>query len=429
MRGQFPVRLGQMVDLLKRGLVPRLSALLAAVPVLVLEGPRASGKTAVGSILGEMGLVRTLADLSDPPVRAAAEASPTSFVENLRTPAFIDEAQLVPELTVAVKRTVDRTGEVGAFILTGSSRLGRAALGGSDPLAGRASRARLWPMTQGELVGRPINVLPSLLGAGRLSGSLPAVAVMDLLARIKRGGLPPLAGLRNTMLDAIRPQLIAEYVEGVLYHEVGRRHDRAELERTYRYLAATTACLLNVSSIANALGAKRETIQSRLATLDALFLLHTLAGHRSGKHRAVTAHPKVHAVDTALASWAARVGDEPPAAIWGSLVETFVINELCAQAGWLADPITVRHWRDNTRKLEVDAVLFSETGQSVAIEVKAGADIRPDDMRGLRAFLEAEAHATRGVVFYTGGLVLQLDERIWAVPISALWTGLSTETR
>ena len=314
-------------------------------------------------------------------------------------------------------------------MLTGSSRLGRTALGGSDPLAGRAARARLWPMTQGELVGKPMNVAASLLATGDLSGNLPSVTAADLLARIKRGGLPPLAGLRSTTIDAIRPQLIAEYVEGVLYHEVGRRHDRAELERTYRYLAATTASLLNVSSVANALGAKRETIQSRIATLDALFLLHTLAGHRSGAHRTVTAHPKIHAIDTALASWAARVDDEPPAAIWGALVETFVINDLRAQAGWLADPITVRHWRDNTRKIEVDAVMFSETGQCVAIEVKAGADVRSDDLRGLRAFLETESRATRGIVFYTGGLVLQLDERIWAVPISALWTGLPTLTQ
>ena len=72
-----------MADRLERGLVPRLGALLAAIPVVVLEGPRASGKTAIGSILGAMGLVHTVADLSDPTVRAAAEASPTTFVENL----------------------------------------------------------------------------------------------------------------------------------------------------------------------------------------------------------------------------------------------------------------------------------------------------------------------------------------------------------
>lgn len=159
-------------------------------------------------------------------------------------------------------------------------------------------------------------------------------------------------------------QLVSEYVEGVLYHETGRRHDRAELERTYRYLVATTARLLNVSAVSNELGAKRETIQARLATLEASFLLNVLPGHRSGEHRSLTAHPKIHAVD---------------------------------------------------------AVLTGDDGRSVAIEVKAGADVRPDDLRGLHAFLADEPDAVRGVVFYSGEQILRLDDRIWALPISALW--------
>ena len=124
--------------LLPRGAVPQLEKLLAAAPVVILEGPRASGKTAIGEMLIESGVMATRVDLADPTVLAAAAASPTSFVDSLRTPAFLDEAQLLPELPLAIKRRVDRDREKGAFVLTGSSRLGRTQLGGSDPLAGRA---------------------------------------------------------------------------------------------------------------------------------------------------------------------------------------------------------------------------------------------------------------------------------------------------
>ena len=127
-------------SLLPRGILPQLEKLLAAAPVVVLEGPRASGKTAIGEMLLGTGVMATRADLSDPTVLAAAAASPTSFVDGLRTPAFIDEAQLLPELPLAIKRRVDRERVRGAFVLTGSSRLGRTQLGGSDPLAGRALR-------------------------------------------------------------------------------------------------------------------------------------------------------------------------------------------------------------------------------------------------------------------------------------------------
>ena len=215
-----------------------------------------------------------------------------------------------------------------------------------------------------------------------------------------------------------------EYAEGVLHHEVGRRHDRAELMRLFQYLASTTSRLLNLSSVASDIGARRETVQSRLASLEASFLLHLLPSHRPDEHRTLTAHPRVHAVDSGLACWADRVDDDPAPAVWGALVETFVVNELVAQSSWLADDIVVRHWRDSTRKVEIDALLIRPNGDSLPIEVKAATDVRPGDLVGLRAYLSSTRGAKHGLVFYTGGLTLQVDERIWAVPISALWNGL-----
>ena len=169
----------------------------------------------------------------------------------------------------------------------------------------------------------------------------------------------------------------------------------------------------------------RSTIGQRLASLEASFLIHQLAGHRPAEHRTLTAHPKIHATDLALAAWAARLDDQPNAALLGSMVETFVVNELVAQASWLQGRATVRHWRDTARKLEVDAVLLDDKGGSVAIEVKAATDVRPDDLRGLTAYLASVRGAHRGLVFYSGGHTLQLGDQIWAVPISTLWTGFA----
>ena len=413
--------------LVPRGILPQLQRQLAAAPVVVLEGPRACGKTAIGEMLQDQGAVVTRADLSDPTVLAAAQASPTSFVDNLRTPAFIDEAQLLPELPLAVKRRVDRDRACGAFVLTGSSRLGRAQLGGSDPLAGRALRLGLWPMTQGELQGRPVDLVSVLTQSTALPPALPDAQISHaaLIARMRRGGLPNMAGLVGPVEPLLRGQMAQEYVEGVLYHEIGSRHDRAEMLRMFRYLAASTARIANVSTIAKELNVTRVTVNERLASLESSFLVHQLAGHRSSEHRTLTAHPKIHATDLGLSAWAARLGDEPPATVFGALVETFVVNELVAQADWSGTVEAVRHWRDTTRKLEVDAVLVHRDGKATAIEVKAGADVRLDDLKGIRAFLADAAQPHVGIVFYSGGLVLQLDEKIWAVPMSALWTGLS----
>lgn len=412
--------------LLPRGVTDRISSLLEAVPVVVIEGPRASGKTALGALLASRGQLNTRVDLANSTVRRSAESSPNAFVESLERPALIDEAQLVPELALAVKQVVDRTGDPGQFIMTGSSRLGRAQLGGSDPLAGRAVRVRVWPMTQAELAGNPLNAVAQLI-EGSVTGTFPALSRSDVMTRITRGGLPLIAGIRSAVPSDLRPSLVSEYVEAVLEHETTGRRDRAELLRTMRYLASTTARILNVSTVASDLGAKRDTVQRRLTELESTFLLHTLPAHRPAEHRVLTAHPKVHAIDTALACWAGRVrGDVPDAATFGGLVETFVVNELVAQTSWNHAPTAVRHWRDTGRKLEVDAVIVRTTG-SVAIEVKASTDIRGDDLRGIRAYLAAEPNA-RGVVFYTGEAVLPLDDQVTAIPISALWERSSRPT-
>lgn len=410
-----------MTQLLDRGLTNRLNRLLRAVPVVVLEGPRASGKTAIGSILADQGQIRSTIDLSDPTVLAAAQGSPTLLVDEAQLPAFVDEAQLAPELALAVKRRVDREHRNGAFVLTGSSRFGRSQLGGADPLAGRSARLRLWPMTQGELAGTPVNAVAGLMGGAIPQGTFAALTKGQLTERLRRGGLPGLAGLRGPIDAAIRSQLIAEYVEAVAHHEDGKRHDRAELLRTFRYLAATTSRILNVSNVSSDLGAKRETVNGRIATLESIFLIHLLPSHRTSEHRTLTAHPKVHAIDTALSAWASRADSDPGAQLNGALVETFVVNELVAQASWCNDPPAVRHWRDTTRKVEVDALLVPDNGQTIAIEVKASSDVRPDDLKGLRAYLENDPAAQMGLVYYSGGLVLPLGERIWAIPISSLW--------
>lgn len=391
------------------------------MPVVVLEGARATGKTSVGAILREKEQLAAIADLGDPTVLAAARASPTAFVDSLAVPALIDEAQLVPELTVAVKRRVDWERGAGLFVLTGSSRLGRAELGGSDPLAGRSIRLRLGPMTQGELAGTPVNVVPALLEGRPPSAPAAAITRAELIARVRRGGLPALADVVAPVPELLRPQLYAEYVEGVVHHDVGRRVDRAETIRLLRYLAASTARLLNVSNVANELATTRETVAARLAVLDAAFLMHQLPAHRPSEHRTLTAHPKVHAGDVGLAAWASRLDDDPPPALFESLVETLVVNELVAQAAWVAPGVAVRHWRDTARKAEVDAVLVDAAGASVAVEVKASTDVRPEDIRGLRSYLASVDQARLGVVFYTGELTLPLAERIWAVPITALW--------
>ena len=86
---------------IRRGLLTTLrDAALHGLPVTVLVGPRACGKTTLARRLIDDGAYRRYLSFADADVRAAAAASPRAFIESLPTGTVIDEAQLVPEVLV-----------------------------------------------------------------------------------------------------------------------------------------------------------------------------------------------------------------------------------------------------------------------------------------------------------------------------------------
>lgn len=125
-------------------------------PVVVVVGPRQSGKSTLAELLaGERGARQVTLDDAGP--RAAANADPTGFVEALELPVVIDEFQKAVELLPAIKSRVDRARSggrraAGMFLLTGSANVW-ATLRVSESLAGRAERLQLWPLSQGEILG------------------------------------------------------------------------------------------------------------------------------------------------------------------------------------------------------------------------------------------------------------------------------------
>lgn len=73
------------------------------------------------------------------------------------------------------------------------------------------------------------------------------------------------------------------------------------------------------------------------------------------------------------------------------------------------------------RVLVVDATL-ERHGRMVCIEVKSSTKVDGADARGLiwmRERLGDQFH--RGVVLYSGSLLFQLSEKVWALPLSSLW--------
>ncbi len=404
------------------------------MPVVVLEGGRAVGKSTLCGLLAARNGWSPVVDLTDPQTLAQLRLDHDRFLSGLPGTVVIDEAQLEPELLLAVKRIVDRRGGApGQFVLTGSARLGRAQLGGSDPLAARAVTYRLWSLTERERTGRTGPLAALLFEDDLLLASDPdeADGIRSAVGAWWRGGLPALPGVLRDADDSTWERGMASYVEAVLpLGADGSRVDLGRLLRSFRYLAANPGQQLVLSRMATELGIKADTARSHLEMLEAAFLLVRAEAHRPSEHKVLTAHPRVFATDTGLAAWALGLGLRDPNPLErGALMENRVAVELAATLDWAPERIVLRHWRDQRSKHEVDLVLVHPDGRHVAIEIKGSTSVGPGDTRGLVAFAVTNRDTFhRALVVYDGQRIVDLTPRslptgsILAVPFAALLT-------
>jgi uncharacterized protein len=187
-----------------------------SMPVVVLEGLRVTGKTTLArSIVGEDRFV----SLADEQTLKRAKADPLGWLEALPFGVAVDEAQLVPGLSIAAKDLVDRRGgRPGQFLLTGSSRISRTELGGSDPLAGRARRLRLEPFTQCEIDGTPQDIITALFDSDPRQWDTQPTRHSDVVQRFAPGGLP----LIRAAGPESRSEGLAEYVDALFAGDIYR---------------------------------------------------------------------------------------------------------------------------------------------------------------------------------------------------------------
>ena len=246
----------------------------------------------------------------------------------------------------------------------------------------------------------------------------------ELAEKIVAGGYP--AALARTT-PRRRSAWYRDYIETLVQRDVrdlARISSLGSLPRLLQLAAGQTAQLVNVAEVASGFQLSRPTIRDYVALLERIFLLEHLPPWHSNRLSRLIKTSKLHLTDTGLAAALLGVNAASLArdrALLGQLLETFVFQELRRQASWCEKAITFYHFRHKDGA-EVDIVLDHGAGEVAGIEVKAAATVTATDFRGLRKLREAAGDRfLTGVVLYDGESVAGFGDKLYAVPIHALW--------
>jgi predicted AAA+ superfamily ATPase len=401
----------------------RLGELLADLPAVMVTGPRAAGKTTTARRLAA-GVLR----LDDPALAAVVAADPDAALRREPEPILIDEWQEVPQVLGAVKRAVDDDPRPGRFLLTGSVEADLTR--GMWPGTGRVVRVVLHGLTRREIAGAA--TAPSLIDTA-ICGQLDAVRVPperltidDYVRLAAESGFPePALRLRATTrwawLDSYLDHLVTRDVTAA-----GQTRNPARLRHYLEILGLTTASLPTDATLSDTASIDRRTAEAYDQLLTNLFVIDSVPAWVSNRLTRLAKRRKRYVADPALALTAARINTDDvlrDGDLLGRLLDTFVTAQLRPEVELLQPRARLHHLRTQAGRQEIDLIVDLGRGRVIAIEIKAGTAPSPRDTRHLAWLRDELGDAfVRGVLFHTGPHPFDIDDRIWAIPIAAIWS-------
>ena len=343
--------------------MPILRRLRRGYPVVVVTGPRQSGKTTLVQALTP---ALPYVSLEDPDEREFAQTDPRGFLARWPRGIVLDEIQHCPQLFSYIQTRVDASTRMGDYVLTGSQQFGlRASLGQS--LAGRAGLLELLPFS-----------ITELAKAKRLPRELDVF--------LTKGAYPPLYS-RRVAAPKWHLDYVSTYVERDVRQLLGVRN-LALFQRFVRMCAARIGQLLNLSSLGNDLGISHATAREWLSVLEASYIVFLLQPHHANLRKRLVKTPKLYFYDTGLASALLGIQQADHLSIHPSrpaLFENLVIAEELKRRFNLGLPSNLFFWRDNMG-VEIDLVI--DCGRTLQpVEIKSGSTVTADFFSGLKRWV------------------------------------------
>jgi len=405
-----------------------LKETLSSSGAVWIRGPKWCGKTRTASTQANSILLMQDPDQTQNYLQIAG-VKPSILLEG-KVPRLIDEWQMAPVIWDAVRHTVDVRGEMGQFILTGSTLPLDSETMHSG--TGRISKLMMRTMSlfeSGESNGEVS--LEALFNNEDISGT-SNLDILEVAFVLCRGGWPASIGVD----DKIALKQATNYYEAIVDYDIseidGISKDPIRVRKLLNSLArniATTATLVTIQNDVDGADERpaANTVATYLAGLERLFVIEDQPAwnpelrSKSRLRKAV----KRHFVDPSIAVAAMKTNPDgllKDMKTFGCLFESLCIRDLRIYTQMLSGDIF--HYRDNTA-LEADAIIALHDGRWAAIEIKLGqkeVGKAAENLLKLRDKIDIEKmNKPSFLMVITGdGYAYQRKDGVYCVPISCL---------
>lgn len=400
---------------------------------VLVQGPKWCGKTTtakqVAASLLDLGNSAELKKSLE-----VLQILPAKLLEG-ENPRLIDEWQTIPELWDMIRSEVDTRGEMGQFVLTGSSvpiEEDKRRHSGN----GRYGWIDMRPMSLWESGESNGKISLSDLFEGKSFDPFEYSMDLETLAfLVCRGGWP-----QSTFMEGeVALEQVRDYYETIYKVDIHRVDKvRRSSERTrllLRSYARNTGSSITFSKMCEDIKANDnasityETVSDYVVALKKLFVLEDMSAWNPNlrSKAAIQSSDVRYFVDPSIATSALSLGPKDlinDLRTFGLFFESMAVRDLRVYADALSG--NLYHFRDSSG-LECDAVLHRRNGEYGLIEIKLGGhdniEKASDTLKRLRDKIDTDkmkAPSFLMVLIGVGQYAYRRQDGVFVVPIGCL---------
>lgn len=360
----------------KRIIDSQLSSHMEAFGAVLIKGPKGCGKTTSAKQKA-----KTVIEFQDEEIRedllSIAKSSPKRLLQRPR-PILFDEWQDAPKIWGTIRKDIDDTGDVGQYILTGSSSSNVEV-----PHTGtlRISQLQMYPMSlfeSGESNGS-VSLMDLFNNPDSFSDCESNMSLDDIIFAICRGGWPASINLSTKSAQLLIARSLYKQTYSTDISRIDNINRNPKLAQiilnSYSRNICTTATSKTIFADVKAhMDVSDTTIYSYIEALEKLYIINDIdAWCPSIRSKTVIrAAKKRNFIDPSIAVAALGLSPEyfdKDFKTLGFLFESLCMRDLKVYSS-IADG-DMSYYRDRYG-LEVDCVLHLNDGRYALIEFKLG---------------------------------------------------------